>query len=233
MNTEPHRTRPLAITALAILLAVLLGLIIWQKITFRIVGINPSASTFSTVSPFFKVTFSQTLSSSGMTVTGTPSGFTGTPSVSGKVLTIPLRTPLVTGQTYTITITNIQSTHGKQITNQTYTFKPSYVPSSNLPDDQKQAILQQENIGGTANTTDPILDHLPHQTTDFRLSQDTTPQKTPPANVPLYATLTLSQADLSNQDAAVSHYKQEVLDYITSLGLDPSHYSITYTIQGS
>ena len=230
MNNVPPKTK-LALFSAAILLLAWIGLALWQQLTFHVVTTSPSTSSVSTIAPYFKITFNQSVVQSSLQLHITPDGFTGTPSVKDNVVTIPLNTPLDSSKTYTITIATVRSTKGKILTNRTFTFKPTYIASSDLPADQRQAVLQQENIGGTANTKDPILGVLPYQTTDFMLDQDTTPQKNPPKDLALIATLILSRSEMANEGAAVAQHKQEVLSYITSLGLDPSAYTITYVVQ--
>lgn len=230
MDTTPRKTK-LVLIVIALLLFGWIVLAIWQQLTFHIVSTSPSVDRVSTISPYFKITFSQPVTKAGLQVKVSPDASVGAPSVSGKVLTLPFNTPLRSGRTYTITLVSIRSAKGKTIADRTFIFKPTYIASSDLPEDQKRAILQNENIGGTANTKDPILARLPYQTTDFLLEQDVTPQKNPPKDLALNATLILAQADMGDEDGAVAARKQEVLNYITSLGLDPSKYSITYIVQ--
>jgi len=230
MNNDPSlKAKRLLAGALIVLLA-WTGFTIWHQLTFHIVSTEPSVSKVSTIAPFFKVTFSQTITDSGLSIQSSQSNLIGTPLVAGKVLTIPFKAALTSGKVYTITLVNVDSSNGKKITNKAFTFKPYYIASSELPADQQQAILK-EQIDNTTNSNDPILSHLPYQTTDFTLSEVTTPVKNPPKNLPLLATITLSQADSGDQAAAVAQYKQEVTSYITSLGLNPANYDITYVVQ--
>jgi hypothetical protein len=182
------------------------------------------------VSPFFKINFSQNISSTSVNVASAPAGFTGKPSVSGKTLTIPLSVPLTSGKTYTITLVHVASINGKTITDAVYRFKPTYIPSADLPEDQQQALLKLEDINGP-NPNNPIIQYLPHQTTDFTLSAVSVPTKNPPKLFPLIAIITPSAADMGDEATAVAQYKQEVVNYITSLNLNPATYNITYTVQ--
>jgi hypothetical protein len=74
------------------------------------------------------------------------------------------------------------------------------------------------------DTTDPIVQYLPHSTLDYNLTIESSDKKI------LNAQLFLSGADQSNASAATALYKQEVVDYITSVGLNPADYTINYTV---
>lgn len=101
---------------------------------------------------------------------------------------------------------------------------PSCVPSDELYygdfkcNDIVPGLTQAANI-------DPIFKYIPHSTLDYSLTGASNG-----GQALLTAQLFLTAADQSNADAAATQYKQEVLDYITSVGLDPSKYTIDYAI---
>lgn len=211
-------------------IVVLLGLQLWYSLRFHVVNVNPSLRSVSTISPFLKVSFNKALVPGSVKITASPTSAIGTPVVAGKVITIPLVSPLQIGHPYSVTIAQVTSVSGKTITNKTFTFKPRFISSADLPADQRQALLKAQTNNKT-NTADPILKHIPYKTTDFQISQDVNPQKNQPKNFPLLVTVVLAGADMGNQAAAAAQHKQEALDYITSLGLNPNNYSITYIVQ--
>jgi len=75
-----------------------------------------------------------------------------------------------------------------------------------------------------------MLSHLPYRTTDFSLTADFVSGQNNQPKLTIDAKILLSQADMSSQDQAVALYKQEVLNYINSLGLNPSNYTINYSV---
>lgn len=110
-----------------------------------------------------------------------------------------------------------------QVTADTGGFTPSCLPQSKLLygdfhcSDIVPSLVQEANI-------DPIFKYIPHSTLDYSLTGASNG-----GQALLTAQLFLTAVDQSNPDVATAQYKQEVLDYINSVGLDPSKYTITYT----
>lgn len=77
---------------------------------------------------------------------------------------------------------------------------------------------------------EPLLNHLPYQTTDFILKPSFVSGQNNQPRLEIDATLLLSHADASNPTAAAATYKQEVISYLTSLGVNPANYTINYTV---
>jgi hypothetical protein len=216
--------------SLGVLLFGSIALTLWHMASFHVVSSSLTAKNISTISPYFTVSFNENLSAGSARVTSSPNVTGNNTTINGKNLTIPFTTTLNANTYYAITITRITSTSGKVLTNQTFTFKPTYIASQNLPGNQQKKLVGQQS-DGKINANDPIVPHLPYQTTDFSLAEDTNPQNNPSGTFPLIATLTLSQADMGDETTAVAQYKQEVVSYIQSLGLNPSNYTITYVTQ--
>jgi hypothetical protein len=216
-------------TVAAVIIVSLLGTQVIRNLHFRISGTEPNVKKVSTISPFLKVSFNRTLSKTGLDVIGNPATLVKSYAVSGKILTINLGTPLQSGRTYSITINRIQSADGEKITNQQFVFKPSYIESTKLSADQQRALLLQQSNGDLK--ADPILPHLPYSTIDFDLETNLAPDPNNPGpKVKLTADLFINNADAAGGDAAVAKYKQEVRDYISSLGLNPDNYDIAYNV---
>lgn len=78
---------------------------------------------------------------------------------------------------------------------------------------------------------EPMLSHLPYKTTDFSLAADFTNGSNGEPKLAIDATIHLSGADEGDPTAATAQYKQEVLNYISSCGVDPANYTINYTTQ--
>jgi len=219
----------LAFLAVCVLFIGSIAITILHITSFRIVSTSASTKTLSTISPFFVVTYNEDLSPDAVTVTSSPDVTDSNVTINGKNLTIPFTKKMNSVTTYTITIAKVRSTSGRVLTNQTVSFKPTYVASQDLPSDQQKKLISQQS-GGSINANDPIVPHLPYQTAEFSLAENTQPQVNT-KDFPLQATITLAQSDMGNEHAAVNTYEQDVVSYIQSLGLNPSNYNITYIIQ--
>lgn len=66
---------------------------------------------------------------------------------------------------------------------------------------------------------------LPHETLDYTLSL-----VQQGGNAELDCQIQLSQADMSDESAAITNYEQEAQQYIESFGVDPSQYVINYSV---
>jgi flagellar basal body-associated protein FliL len=74
--------------------------------------------------------------------------------------------------------------------------------------------------------TDPIVQYVPYSTLDYEIAAIQNDDN----SVTLKVQLSLSDADYkTGKDQAVAQKKQEVLDWITSKGIDPSKYQIDYS----
>ncbi len=77
----------------------------------------------------------------------------------------------------------------------------------------------------SAPPVDPILNHLPHSTVDYKVSYDPTKEKT--LNATIYTTAADERID---SEGAIKQYKSDLQKWITSTGLNPKDYKINYTI---
>jgi len=87
------------------------------------------------------------------------------------------------------------------------------------------------SVPGAQTIIEPLLNQLPYATTDFSLSADFGSSASGAPKLNIDATILLSQSDTGNEDSATDQYKQEALDYLSSLGVNPANYTINYTIQ--
>ncbi len=217
-----------------LVLLLLLGwgvFIFYENLHFRIISTSPGPNQMSIWTPIFKIELNKPVSNSGTSITVSPDIiYNHKVTVSGKTVTVYLNVPLDSTKTYTIDIHNITSTSGQKITDKHFTFNPIQNDRGNLPDDQREELIrrnQQSDI-----YSDPILANLPYRNVDFSLvsSFGTSNNNQPSLN--LQAQLLIHAAQSGDKAAAVASGKQEVVDYITSLGLDPNKYKIRYTILG-
>lgn len=120
------------------------GYEIYDSLRFHIISTTPSTSKVATITPFIKVNFNHSLSSTGLDVSSSPA-IVNHSSVSGKVLTLGLSSPMDANKKYTITIGSISDTRGKTLKDKVIVFSPRYVAYSNLSDEQQKTLLQQQS----------------------------------------------------------------------------------------
>lgn len=226
---QPEKRPPIKqiIVGLILLAVALIGLEAAHALRFHMVSTNPPIKAVATTSPSFNVNFSKPLSQvSGVTVSP---DILGASTVSGKKLTITFKTALSAGTSYTITIKSITATNGSKLANLKLTFKPKDIPYNQLSPSQQKEITNNQDKSQPTASRDPILSHLPYNTINYTLSADISVQGKQ-STLTLDAQILLSSADRANESAAVAGYKQQIADYITSLGLDPTKYTITYDV---
>lgn len=218
------RYKPIILVVGALFL-IAIGYSIYQQMTFRVTGLTPQPSAnFASSTPVFKVKFNKALSDKGIAVVSDPMIIEST-EVSGNTLNIKIQAPLKNKQKYTITINSVFSTTGQKLSNKKYTFTAKDIDPATLPKDQQQTIL--DNQKQTPAATDPIMAHLPYATLDFRIDPVITTGSDGKQSLVLQAQLYILDS-AGNSDAQAAQAKQEVLDYIRSLGYDPANYTIQY-----
>ncbi|HVA11495.1 MAG TPA: hypothetical protein VNG32_05020 [Candidatus Dormibacteraeota bacterium] len=216
-----------AVVVLIVGLVILTAYHLFLLSKFRVVSTDPNVGQVSSAIPFFKINFNKPVAGKGLIITSNPN-IIGSYKVDDKTVNISL-TPLATNEAYAITINSITATDGEVITNKAFHFTAQYINPSSLPQDQQKAIIHsQENYSSPAN--DPIVAHLPYSTLNFTLSAQVTPGSNGKSALVLQAVLLLNEAEMSNQTAAAVQDEQMVSNYISSLGLNPSNYTIKYAI---
>lgn len=221
---QPRRSFAPLIVVVAVIAAIVIGILYVLSLPFHLVNTTPSTASIATYTPTLDLNFNRELDNAKTATPVADQNIIRSSSVSGKTLTINL-TSLAENKTYTITIAVVQAKDGSQIRNISLKFKPKYVPADKLPKSQQQTLLNNQDKNGPQ--PDPIYGLVPYSTLDFTL------QAFPTADgkgIEVDANLLPSAADLSNEDQAIAQYKQEVVDYIKSKGLDPSKYTINYTV---
>lgn len=215
-----------------LLIAAAIAIFVVSSLRFKVTGTDPKLSAVSTISPTLTINFNKQLSVKGLSVSS-GNKLIRNYQISGKKLIITADTPLVIGQKYTLTIKSIQSESGSIIRDKTLTFVVKDIPYDGLSTTaQKKIISQQDQNQGLRD--DPIMRNLPHSTLDFNLTgliTTTDGDNGGKGVLVLKAQLLLTASDVSNgRDAAIAQYKQEVIDYIKSIGFDPAKYTIEYQI---
>ncbi len=212
-----------ATVILAVIVAILLVYNFIQLQKFHIVNTDPSTSRFSNLIPFMKINFNKPVSRQGLYVSSSPN-IINSYTVNNKTLSLSLK-PLTLDKSYVVTLRSVYSTNGQKIINDTIRFTTTYINPNNLPTDQQQAILRnQDHYSSPLNN--PIVQYLPHQTLNYELSAAVSNNQ-----LVLNAQITLNEANMSNEALAVASYKQQIASYIQSLGLNPNSYTIRYSVQ--
>jgi hypothetical protein len=220
----------LAAVLFALLILVLGAYALYNTVVFRIVSTNPSLHDVSYMSPFLNVTFNKPLSS-GNLILSTTGGAIASHRVSNNVLTITLKEPLQIHHTYTITIQAVESKSGAHLTNKQFTFTTTNTGYNSLPKDQQNALTAKNQDTYVPVKQDPILTSLPHSTLDYILQPTYVTSQNGQSQLQLQAQLLVRPGVTGTaEDAAVAQYKQEVNDYISSVGLNPANYTIQYQI---
>lgn len=218
--------RLLALLALVIAFLLAYGIYLTiENSVFHVVSTNPSTNSVATVSPFFNIYFNRDLKPGGIKISSMPN-IISSYHVVDKVIYIKLITPLRSANKYTITLNSIRDSEGDQLGQQSLSFTPQYIPSQNLPYDQRQALLKNQ-VRYNEQHSNPIVKHLPHSTPDFNLTygyQTINNQQ----HLVLNAELFIPQAQANNISATAAQDQQEILQYIQSLNLNPSSYTIHY-----
>src|SRR5262249_32745118 len=118
------------------------------------------------------------------------------------------------------------------INNKSIKFTAQSLSYNQMPKDaQKYLVSHQDNYAPVQK--DPILASLPYSTLDFNLDSSFPTGKNGKPTLVLQAQLLLAPG-VTGAEATTDteQYKQEVLDYIKSLGLSPDNYTIQYqTVQ--
>lgn len=195
-----------------------IGWFIYNSLTFRITGTNPSTSSVATITPFFNINFNKKLDSKKITLSSSPD-IISSYSVKGNSLDILLTTPMSSSQVYTINLGQIYSAGGKKILGKSFRFQPTYMTESQLPKDQQQAILSSQQEYNNVIKNNGLLKFLPFVggglsfKVDYRITYE--------VNQP-YITITITSPSTTG--------RQEALAWIRSLGYNPSKYNIQYTL---
>jgi hypothetical protein len=231
VDPSQPRLQRLKIAILVVIMAVvsLLVFSLYTVTKFHIVSTNPATNQIATDTPFFKITFNKPLSHQALAVMGT-GNVIRSDSISGNTLVLNLNYPLTTKKTYTITITSVQSQSGSQIANKRFMFTAQNTPFTKLPTDQQQAVISNQDQYTPAEK-DPILAHLPYSTLDFILTPTFITDQNGQQQLVLQAQILLAPGVSGAQaDTDTTQYKNEVLQYIRFLGLNPAKYDIQYQI---
>ena len=154
-----------------VIVVLLLGFIftayeIYIASTFHIIKTDPSVSNVSVISPYFNVHFSKNLSKD-INVKISPSNASSSTSIYGQDIKINLISPLISSQSYKITITNIYSINGDHLGDKVYTFKPVSILKTKLSKDQTKSITDKQSAYQNASYANGLSVILPFNGPDL------------------------------------------------------------------
>lgn len=203
--------------------------IYYANFVFHITGTDPALNSVAAISPYFRINFSQPIDASSVDLSMDPNVITST-SVDGKKLTVYLNNMSV-GVNYTITLSHVKNLKGKELTNQTFFFVAKNIDFSKLSKEQQALILTTQDKSTDTNR-DPIFQYMPHSTLNYELSAVVGGGGDSEAStVSIDAQILLNGADVrGGKDAAVAKYKQQIVDYLKSIKIDPNNYVINYEV---
>jgi hypothetical protein len=226
MNNQTIKFIKRSIVLVTFVIIIFVLITVLSSLKFHVVSTEPSIGSFPYAVSSLKINFNKDVSDNNLKLTSSPdiiNSYTG----SGKTITIKIK-GLAIGKKYTVELNKVQDTSGSALSNKSIVFIARNINTNILPKDEKQAILKnQENYSSPSNN--PIVADLPYQTLDFDLTADVSTVNDKPGLV-LDAELYLSEADMSNEAAAIQNEKNEVTSYIQSLNFNPNNYDIVYSV---
>lgn len=228
MNNRSPNIRSLVTISILVVAGIVAYLVI-QNLHFRLVSTNPRTSAVSNISPFLKLNFNRTLDAKNIDIQ-TDRSFMQSVSTNGKTITINLKT-LDIGKLYTVRLNKVRSTDGKVLTNVTVRFVAKDIAFKDLPKDQQQAILNNQDKAPKASS-DPILSVLPYATLSYKITGLVRASSASNlSGLYVHVDVYLSDAEVAGDvQTAINTYENEAIDYIRSKGFDPAKYAIEYNV---
>ncbi len=224
----PKKLKLLGLTVVFLIIAFM----VFEYFNFSYLGTNPGPSQTYNWTAVIEFKFNKSLISKGLSVSMTPNSLYGNYKVKGNLIEVPLSVPLSTQTTYSITVNSVYDNHGQELKNLVYTFKPKSISVSSLPDYQKYDLISRNEASPVYK--DPILKHLPYDTIDFSLAATFPAGKNNIPSLVLVAKINVPAAYTGSLAQQVTNqYEQEVQSYISSLGLNPSSYTIDYVVNSN
>ena len=218
---------------LFILITVLLLIVAYETIQvfkFHIVSTDPKLSGVSDLATYMDIDFNKTLTGSG-SITSQPD-LIQSYSIKGKTIHLDFKAK-GNNKKYTVTLTNIQAVSGDSLS-RVLSFKIKDIPFDKLSEAQQQGVVNsQDPYDPSLPTSDPLVQHLPYGDLDYKIDYLVDTKNNRPA-LEVQISVILAGADYKLSRPAlekvINERKQEALDYIKSLGLNPAKYDIQYII---
>lgn len=230
MNPRMERSfrKPFLFTL--IIFAVVIAVIGIISTRFHLTGTTPHARDITKYTPVVTFNFNRTLDDKATSTPVADQNIISSSKVEGKTIKVKLNFPLDINKTYTITIANVQSTDGAKISNAKFSFKPKDTPYEKQSKEQQQALIDAQDQYGDVHN-DPLLVHLPYSTLSYTADGViTTVNGKDAVQVNVNIILDASEVNGGGQDQAIAAHKQDFINYVKSLNIDPSKYTINYSV---
>jgi len=225
-----NKYKPLIIVIVLLIICLVVVRVVLQNITFRVSSTYPNTNNFPTSSPYIDIKVNHELAKQDITkvFSSKPNIVKSVEQKDNKNIRIKLA-PLDDGRLYAITINNLKDIGGKTIQNMVIVLKAKYIPSEKLSKDLRKAVSDDQDQKQLIS--DPILSYLPYGGINYKLNATYNTNKSNNDVIAIDAQILLNASDVrTNKQAAINLYKQQVQDYIKSLGLDPNKYLIQYKV---
>ena len=222
------KSNKLLTTIIVLIIIGLLSSLLIKPTGFRIIKTDPALKDVATFTSFIKVEFSEPIVKDSVVIPSQNNVKRYEVSTQSVKIFV---SNLEKNKRATIAIDKVMSaTTGKQLGKQKLSFKPKDKEWHQIPKEQQESVLNEQQKNKSPVQSDPIMQHLPRNTLDYKLTAVVEGNN----NLRLQADITPSSADTRDDDTlnpvAVQQYKDAVVNYIKSLGLDPAKYKITYTV---
>jgi hypothetical protein len=230
MNPRVQRSFKKPFIFTAILFAVIVTVINIVSMRFHLTGTTPHAKDFTPNTPLVTFNFNRPLDANATSTPVADQNIILSSKVDGKNIQVKLNFPTNANKTYTITIANVQAADGTKLSNIKFTFKPKDVPYEQQSKQQQQALINAQDQYQDIHD-DPLLLHLPYSTLSYT-AEGAIAKVNGKDTVQVTVNIMLDASEVSDggQDQAIAKHKQEFVNYVKSLGIDPSKYTISYTV---
>lgn len=220
-------------TGLALIIGTLL-LALMTSLQFKMTSTDPSIGQVSVLAPYIDINFNKSLRAGDVKVTSPRSDIISTHSINDKTIRVEFKPQsLKLNQTYNLLIEDITSVNNKKIDKLALTFKARDIAFEQLSPGQKAFILTRQDAPNKFRD-DPVFQHLPYGTLNYSLTaviEDQGSDSDAEPRVIIQAKLLLSAADAkSDREGSIARYKEEVVQYLKSVGIDPAAYVIDYRV---
>ena len=201
--------------ALVVLLVIL---IIYQAVTFRLLSTSPANHTKNF--PIYNAVvfnFNHKLApvGSGTNQLTINPDVSGKVSIAGKVAQFIPDSPLDNGRDYTVTMSGITDTGGRHLPNITIVFTAVSVPFNQLDQATQNRYINKQDANFESQTpVNKLQNSLPHNTAQYSLTYISYNNS---------FSVQVNTADIQGDEAAA-------LEYIKSFGVDPNSINLSYSV---
>ncbi len=230
MKNQNNKRLLIGVAVGTVLLMLLLSLFIFKPGQFKVTSVSPAGDELPTSTRLITVVFSHALAEKDVQ----PEDFVTTnqntaieTSIKEKELNITLTEAPSTEQEFIVTLNNIRSSGGKELSIR-FRFVPQYVPFNELPKAEKE---RQEQRAYLPENEHPLLKLLPYYVFDYRINYVTDKnfgtggswQGEKDNFRVIIETYAVPGESLEQYTADTKSIRNQALEFIRSLGVDPEN----------